>query len=90
MSEETEKGIEGASKLGFGSLRPGGVVIDFRKFPSLETLEKVIAKLVQLHGCRACGLAGLDVALRAPTLELAHFEEFEEIGAIRRVGGVFP
>lgn len=86
MSEEKEAlTVEGASKLGIGRLKPGGLVVDFRQLPDRKVLDAIIDRILDLHGCRTCGLAGLDLVIRPPDPLLEdRFRDIPEVGSVRR------
>lgn len=75
-----------AAATAVGALRPGTAVITVEEGIGLANLQKIIARLVELHGCRACGLGGLDLRIRIQDKLLA--EQFAGIEGLRDIGFV--
>ena len=52
------------SFFGAGQLRPGAVQVTVKDTIQRQELTKLIETIADLHGCRGCGLGGLDVVIR--------------------------
>lgn len=66
-----------------GALRPGIAVFHVEEGIQLQALQDILKRVVNLHGCTSCGLAGLDLYFRVPDPLLN--EKFRDIGGLRNV-----
>lgn len=72
-----------ASFFGAGRLRPGALQVTVTEKINREQLDKLVARIVELHGCPACGLGGLDVVIRPQDPRIQ--ESFRELEGIADV-----
>ena len=81
MKEEKAVRIEAES--GIGSLRAGTVQFVIEEGIKADSLHEIIDRVIGLHGCTACGLAGIDLRFRVRDNIL--FEKFEKIQGLHDV-----
>ncbi|MEQ1601163.1 MAG: hypothetical protein HOP04_04060 [Methylophilaceae bacterium] len=72
-----------ASAFGVGRLRPGTVQVTVGSRISPKNLHDIIDSIINLHGCLACGLGGLDVLLRPQDPRI--LEGFQNIPEVKDV-----
>jgi hypothetical protein len=72
-----------ASTFGVGRLKPGSVQITVGTKVTQKNLHDIIDTIINLHGCMACGLGGLDIVIR-PQDPLI-FEGFQHIAEVKDV-----
>jgi hypothetical protein len=83
MAEKSVQKETSVSQLGVGKLRPGTIQITLADEVKLEDLHSVIDRIVNLNGCRACGLGGIDVIFRG--VDPVIYQRFADIPAVRDV-----
>lgn len=76
----SSKAVSSKAELGIGSLRPGTVQFVVEEGIYAKSLHKIIDQVINLHGCTACGLSGID--LRFKVRDNILFEKFEKIDGI--------
>ena len=71
------------SETGLGALRPGTLQLVIEEGISADSCHALLDRVFQLHGCPACGLAGLDVRWRVQEKILS--DRFADIPGLRDV-----
>jgi hypothetical protein len=83
MSEKLEQKELSVSQLGVSKLRPGTLQVTLSEAVNVADLHSVIDRIVNLNGCRTCGLGGIDILLRE--VDPIFYERFADIPAVRDV-----
>lgn len=83
MQEKTKAQAKVSMETGVGALRPGTAVLVVEEGIALKSLQESIARVVGIHGCMACGLAGLDLHFRVQEKLLV--DKFRDIEGLRDV-----
>jgi hypothetical protein len=83
MAEKLSQKEVSVSQLGVSKLRPGTLQVTLSDEVKLEDLHSVIDRIVNLNGCRTCGLGGIDVILRE--VDPIFYERFADIPAVKDV-----
>ena len=74
------KAIQLESETSIGNLRKGTVQFVVQEGIQLDSLQEILKRVVNLHGCTVCGLAGIDLRFRVR--ENLIFEKFADIEGI--------
>lgn len=84
MAEEKVRLQEMArAGTGLGGLRPGTVALVVKEGIPAKSLHDILDRITNLHGCSACGLAGLDLHFRVEDGRLAEkFSGIEGLGNV--------
>jgi len=83
MAEKSLQKQTSLTQFGVGRLRPGTVQVTVGNEVSLKDLQALIERIVDLNGCRTCGLNGIDIHLRQ--IDPVIFDRFADIEAVRDV-----
>lgn len=68
-----------ASAFRVSPLNPGTLQVTVGKGVSRENLHQIIDEIINLHGCMACGLGGLDLRIRPQDLVSERFQKIPEV-----------
>jgi hypothetical protein len=83
MSQETNVPESNTALTGIGNLRPGTLELVVAPGISAKDVHKVIDATLEVHGCLACGLNGLDLRIR--TQDPVLLEKFRDIEGVKDV-----
>ena len=83
MAEKSEQKEVAVSQFGVSKLRPGTLQVTLSGETKLADLHSVIDRIVNLNGCRTCGLGGIDILLRE--VDPIFYERFADIAAVKDV-----
>jgi hypothetical protein len=83
MAEKKVLEARATAELGMGVLRPGTVRVVVEEGINLKNLHEIVDRVVNLHGCTACGLGGIDLLFRVR--EKILFDRFKDIEGIADV-----
>jgi len=83
MAEKFAQKELSVSQLGVSKLRPGTLQVTLSDKVKLEELHSLIDRIVDLNGCRTCGLGGIDVILRE--VDPVFYERFADIPSVQDV-----
>jgi hypothetical protein len=61
----------------------GSINVRLGEKVNLEALQSIVARIVQLNGCTACGLLGIDLTLGGDPVE---FHQIGQLPGVRSVG----
>lgn len=82
MAEKSMLKETAVSQLGVSKLRPGTLQVTVRDI-SAKDLHTLLDRIIDLNGCRTCGLSGIDIYLR--DVEPILFDRFADIESVRDV-----
>jgi hypothetical protein len=83
MAEDAVQRDVATARLGVGALRPGTLQVTLAEGVSNDELHKLIDRIIDLNGCRGCGLGGIDLRIRI--VDPFILERFADINAVRDV-----
>ncbi|MGE0826162.1 MAG: hypothetical protein AB7G75_17080 [Candidatus Binatia bacterium] len=84
MAEKKGLAQEAAlAQTGIGALRPGTLTVSVQEGIAAKSVHDILDRIFRLHGCVACGLAGLDLRFRVEDSLLV--EKFRDIEGVRDV-----
>jgi len=83
MPEKQTSEASARAELGMGVLRPGTVRLVVEEGINIKNLHQLVDRVVNLHGCTACGLGCIDVLFRVR--EKILFDRFKDIEGLADV-----
>ena len=84
MADKIRRGEEEVSSAtGVGALRSGTIQLIVEEGITAKSVHESLDRIFRLHGCRACGLAGLDLRFRVQDTLLV--ETFRDIKGVQDV-----
>jgi hypothetical protein len=80
MAEKQKLAERVASETGLGALRPGTMQFVLEEGVKAESVHAMLDRAFEMHGCRPCGMAGLDLGIRIRDKLI--FERFRDIEGV--------
>jgi hypothetical protein len=86
MPQSSEKVAVAINEIAsIGRLRPGTVRVAVRKEIRAEELHAALDRILELHGCPACGLNGLDILFRHQLPIQDAFRDIKNVAAVEQI-----